>query len=74
MDTKKVADDLYNKFYDLLFTSDFREVESKKAAILCVSEKRETLCMYANSTTGQGEKFRQHFDELMEVKEHLNNM
>jgi len=70
MDTKIKAEELYNKFYDLLFTSDFREVESKRAAILCVDEiikevERHEIAFEMNHS------FK---DDWEEVKEHLNNM
>lgn len=66
MDTKKKAEELYNKFYDLLFTSDFREVESKRAAILCVDEILGITDTVWESSID--------FDYWEEVKEHLNNM
>jgi len=70
MDTKKKADDLYNKFYDLLFTSDFREVESKRAAILCVDEIIESQkCCDECAEEGSVE-----IAKWDKVKEHLNNM
>ena len=65
MDTKKKAEELYNKFYDLLFTSDFREVESKKAAILCVDEILGVIVSLTDFSK---------WKDWNEVKEHLNNM
>tara|TARA_R110000796_G_scaffold39721_1_gene98915 strand:+ start:61 stop:294 length:234 start_codon:yes stop_codon:yes gene_type:complete len=47
---------------------------AKQCAIIVISEKRETLCRYANKTTGQIEQFRNHFDDLMEVKEEINKL
>ena len=75
MTPKEKAKELFDIYYELLFTSDFRDEESRQSALICVEQ---ILNSDPLSPSGNFESYEQcegkAYDYWTEVKQEIQNL